>query len=91
MMTSTASVNLVDRANYPNQSSTSTASSSTTNSSNNININTSSNNNANANAIVDFSVGSMPANYGYDESFSKDDEVSETQFKPRILIMGLRK
>jgi hypothetical protein len=88
MMTSTTGVNLVDRGNYPNQSSTSTASSSTTNSSNNININ---NNASNANPIVDFSVGSMPANYGYDESFSKDDEVAETQFKPRILIMGLRK
>jgi hypothetical protein len=91
MMTSTAGVNLVDRGNYPNQSSTSTASSSTTNSSNNININNNALNSNNANPIVDFSVGSMPANYGYDESFSKDDEVAETQFKPRILIMGLRK
>lgn len=46
--------------------------------------------------IVDFSVGSMPANYGYDESFSKEDEEDDSneessQFKPRILIMGLRK
>lgn len=46
--------------------------------------------------IVDFSVGSMPANYGYDESFSKEDDEDESneetsQFKPRILIMGLRK
>ncbi|RNA09289.1 ras-related GTP-binding C [Brachionus plicatilis] len=46
--------------------------------------------------IVDFSVGSMPANYGYDESFSKEDDEDDSneessQFKPRILIMGLRK
>ncbi|CAF0837822.1 unnamed protein product [Brachionus calyciflorus] len=46
--------------------------------------------------IVDFSVGSMPANYGYDESFSKEEDEDESneetsQFKPRILIMGLRK
>lgn len=41
--------------------------------------------------VVDFSVGSMPANYGYDESFSKEDDLNETQFKPRILIMGLRR
>jgi hypothetical protein len=44
-----------------------------------------------SNAIVDFSVGSMPANYGYDESFGKDDDSIESQFKPRILIMGLRR
>ncbi len=48
-----------------------------------------------SNQIVDFSVGSMPANYGYDESFSKEDdssnESSSSQFKPRILIMGLRR
>ena len=48
------------------------------------------------NTIVDFSVGSMPANYGYDESFSnenEDDESNEesSQHKPRILIMGLRR
>lgn len=49
------------------------------------------NNSNNNNTIVDFSVGSMPANYGYDESFSKEDDSNETQFKPRILIMGLRK
>lgn len=53
-------------------------------------------NNNNTNSIVDFSVGSMPANYGYDESFSKEDEDDDSnedssQFKPRILIMGLRK
>lgn len=83
MMSSTATVNLLDQINYPN-------------SSNNININTSNSNNlnsasANMNTIVDFSVGSMPANYGYDESFSKEDDSTETQFKPRILIMGLRK
>ena len=41
--------------------------------------------------VVDFSVGSMPANYGYDESFSKEDDPNEAQFKPRILIMGLRR
>ena len=49
-----------------------------------------------SNTIVDFSVGSMPANYGYDESFSKEDEDDESnedsaQHKPRILIMGLRR
>jgi hypothetical protein len=84
-MSSTATVNLLDQIAYPN-------------SSNNININTNSNNtnnlnsaNTNMNTIVDFSVGSMPANYGYDESFSKEDDSTETQFKPRILIMGLRK
>ena len=80
----------MDRSNnYPNQSASSTASNTTSNSSNNINI---ANNASNyANTIVDFSVGSMPVNYGYDESFSKDDDVNESQFKPRILIMGLRK
>jgi hypothetical protein len=40
---------------------------------------------------VDFSVGSMPADYGYDESFSKEDEFNELQIKPRILILGLRR
>lgn len=46
-----------------------------------------------SNHVVDFSVGSMPANYGYDESFSKEDDSNESssQFKPRILIMGLRR
>lgn len=48
------------------------------------------------NTLVDFSVGSMPANYGYDESFTKEDEEEELNeetslTKPRILIMGLRK
>lgn len=47
-------------------------------------------------ALVDFSVGSMPANYGYDESFSKEEDEDESNeesslTKPRILIMGLRK
>jgi hypothetical protein len=61
-----------------------------------LNINNLSNSNNNVNTIVDFSVGSMPANYGYDESFSKDDlndESSEDamQNKPRIMIMGLRR
>ena len=49
--------------------------------------------------LVDFSVGSMPVNYGYDESFTtkEDDDaannsaVPDNQVKPRILIMGLRK
>lgn len=38
-------------------------------------------------------VGSMPANYGYDESFGKEEDLGESssQFKPRILIMGLRR
>jgi hypothetical protein len=75
MMSSTASVNLLDRSNNINIANN-----------NMLNPNTS-----NSNAVVDFSVGSMPANYGYDESFSKEDESNETQFKPRILIMGLRK
>lgn len=44
-----------------------------------------------ANNVVDFSVGSMPANYGYDESFIKEEDPNDTQFKPRILIMGLRR
>ena len=44
-----------------------------------------------SNNVVDFSVGSMPTNYGYDESFSKEDDPNEMQFKPRILIMGLRR
>ena len=52
---------------------------------NNININNNSNN------VVDFSVGSIPANYGYDETFSKEEDPNESQFKPRILIMGLRR
>ena len=60
---------------------------------NGVSINSSSNT---TNTIVDFSVGSMPANYGYDESFSKEDEDDDTngdsaQHKPRILIMGLRR
>ncbi len=45
--------------------------------------------------IVDFSVGSMPTSYGgyigYDESYNGQDDSSELQFKPRILIMGLRR
>ena len=49
------------------------------------------NSNVNSSNVVDFSVGSMPANYGYDESFSKEEDPNEGQFKPRILIMGLRK
>ncbi len=44
-----------------------------------------------SNNVVDFSVGSMPTNYGYDESFNKEEDSNETQFKPRILIMGLRR
>lgn len=44
-----------------------------------------------SNNVVDFSVGSMPTNYGYDESFGKEDDPNEMQFKPRILIMGLRR
>ena len=79
MMSSTATVNLLDRSNNINIANTA-------NNNNMLNQNTS-----NSNAVVDFSVGSMPANYGYDESFSKEDESNETQFKPRILIMGLRK
>ncbi len=51
----------------------------------------SANTNNTSGTLVDFSVGSMPANYGYDESFSKEDEQNEAQYKPRILIMGLRK
>jgi hypothetical protein len=78
MMSSTASVNLLDRSNNINIA-------------NNNNINMLNPNQSNNNAVVDFSVGSMPANYGYDESFTKEDESNETQFKPRILIMGLRK
>ncbi len=75
MMSSSATVNLLDPMSG--------------NRSNNINIGNA--NSSTNNAVVDFSVGSMPANYGYDESFSKEDESSENQFKPRILIMGLRK
>ena len=59
-----------------------------TNASNNMNI---LNPNLISNNVVDFSVGSMPANYGYDESFSKEEDSNEAQFKPRILIMGLRR
>lgn len=59
-----------------------------TNASNNMNI---LNSNIISNNVVDFSVGSMPANYGYDESFGKEEDPNETQFKPRILIMGLRR
>ena len=57
-----------------------------------VNLNNTSNTN-DSNHVVDFSVGSMPANYGYDESFSKEDDSNESssQFKPRILIMGLRR
>lgn len=52
-----------------------------------------------SNAIVDFSVGSMPASYGYDETYPKEiDDSNESsqlsqmsQYKPRILIMGLRR
>jgi len=44
-----------------------------------------------SNNIVDFSVGSMPANYGYDESFIKEDDPNDVHVKPRILIMGLRR
>ena len=40
---------------------------------------------------VEFSVGSIPADYGYDESFSKEDELSELQAKPRILLLGLKR
>ena len=54
-------------------------------------MNSQSGNSALNNSEVDFSVGSMPANYGYDESFSREDDLNESQFKPRILIMGLRK
>lgn len=59
---------------------------------NNDQLNNTSNTN-DSNHVVDFSVGSMPANYGYDESFSKEDDSNESssQFKPRILIMGLRR
>lgn len=41
--------------------------------------------------VVEFAVGSMTADYGYDESFNKEDEFNELQIKPRILIMGLRR
>lgn len=61
----------------------------------NINASSATNNNTARNTVVDFSVGSMPANYGYDESFKEDedDESNEESSlsKPRILIMGLRK
>lgn len=73
------------------------ASSSSSSNTTAMNINSSTTNNNNMrNAMVDFSVGSMPANYGYDESFSKEDEEDESNeesfmTKPRILIMGLRK
>jgi hypothetical protein len=41
---------------------------------------------------VDFTVGSMPTNFGYDESFGeKEEDLNDTQLKPRILIMGLRR
>ncbi len=43
------------------------------------------------NNLVDFTVGSMPANYGYDENFTKEEDIYESKFKSRILIMGLRK
>lgn len=63
--------------------------------SNAVNMNSTATTNART-ALVDFSVGSMPANYGYDESFSKEEDEDESNeesslTKPRILIMGLRK
>lgn len=88
MMSSTAAVNLLDQngiINVPGGAVGGDTSSA-------MNINTS----TTRNTMVDFSVGSMPANYGYDESFNKEDEDEESNedsslFKPRILIMGLRK
>jgi len=79
-MSSNATINLIDQ-----QSSNTNA----------MSINPAANSNI-RNALVDFSVGSMPANYGYDESFSKEEEEDESNeesslSKPRILIMGLRK
>ena len=44
-----------------------------------------------SNNVVDFSIGSMPANYGYDESFIKEEDPNDSHVKPRILIMGLRR
>lgn len=59
-----------------------------TNASSGINIY---NTNMVSNNVVDFTVGSMPTNFGYEESFDKEENPNDTQFKPRILIMGLRK
>lgn len=55
------------------------------------NIPGSANNLSGGNNMVDFSIGSMPTNYGYDESFSKEDDLNESAYKPQILIMGLRR
>lgn len=82
MMSSSATVNLLDQNGVFN------------NNTNAMNINPATN--IIRNTVVDFSVGSMPANYGYDESFSKEEEEDDTSeesslSKPRILIMGLRK
>ena len=44
------------------------------------------------NLPVDFSVGSMPADYGYDdEGYNNKDDDLEKPHKPRILILGLRR
>jgi len=40
---------------------------------------------------VDFGLGSSVPNYGYEDSFIKDDDINQIQCKPRILIMGLRR
>jgi hypothetical protein len=89
MMSSSATVNRIDGASGSGAAGSSGDASSASGA---MNINPS----TARNTIVDFSVGSMPANYGYDESFNKEDEDEEsnedtTLFKPRILIMGLRK
>ena len=85
MMHSTATINQLDQSGQQLQQP-----------SFGMNINSAASTAAASNTIVDFSVGSMPANYGYDESFSKEDEDDESnedsaQHKPRILIMGLRR
>ena len=42
--------------------------------------------------VADFAVGSMPADYGYDdEGYNHKEEDTQQQIKPRILILGLRR
>lgn len=90
MMSSSATMNMLEQ-NDPAAVAAETSNANT----NAMNINAATANTT-RNTMIDFSVGSMPANYGYDESFSKEDEDDESNeesslTKPRILIMGLRK
>ncbi len=42
--------------------------------------------------VADFAVGSMPADYGYDdEGYNHKEDDTQHQIKPRILILGLRR